>query len=540
MAQTNPTVGAMTDNAEHIIRIITEYQSKFDLIVFPELSITGYPIEDLVFHQALFTAVEAAKQAITRHIKDCHVIIGYPSMHQKICYNTAAVLSSSGCVVEYHKVHLPNYGVFDEARYFQSGQESEPCVFSINEYRLGIVICEDLWQPGPVEKLINCQVDLLVSINASPFDTDKHTQRQALLRQYAQQHISFIYVNQVGGQDELVFDGRSFAMNENGIISHEACAFAEDLYALYYVEKQFTHESGTLTPSKTPISFTTLSPPPIAYIYQALVCGLRDYVNKNGFPGVLLGLSGGIDSALTIAIAVDALGPSRVKAIMLPSRYTADISLIDALSQIQTLGVAYEEIPIDPPFQSILKTLKPVLSDQPIGTTEENLQARIRGLLLMALSNQSGYLLVNTSNKSEMAVGYATLYGDMCGGFAVLKDVYKTQVYALAHYRNQQSPVIPERVLTRQPTAELAPNQTDQDTLPEYALLDAILSDYIEKKIDIQALIQKGYPHTIVSHIVGLINKNEYKRFQAPPGTKITPLAFGKDWRYPITKRLQN
>ncbi len=543
MAQINPTVGAIASNTARIIELISTHQSQYDLIVFPELCITGYPIEDLVFRDAMLDEVEVARQAIINCTKDCHVIIGYPSRNHHLRFNTAAILYKQHCIAEYHKFHLPNYGVFDEARYFTAGNH-EPCLFTIHGYQLGLVICEDLWQPGPVESAIKHGVELLITINASPFELQKATQRQQQLRTYAKQHIAIVYVNQVGGQDELVFDGRSCVMDANGDFPFEASTFTEDLYAIHYQAGTFTTASGSIKKpgleNKLPFHLSTPQDDSCALIYQALMCGLRDYVNKNQFPGVLLGLSGGIDSALTLAIAVDALGASRVKAVFMPSRYTADISEEDALIQIRTLNVAYEILPIEKSYQAIIETLAPVFVDQQADTTEENLQARIRGLLLMALSNKSGFMLLNTSNKSEMAVGYSTLYGDMCGGFSVLKDVYKTMVYSLAHYRNHLSPVIPERVLTRPPTAELAFNQTDQDSLPDYGLLDAILKDHIENRLDAAALIQAGYPQETVLKVVKLIARNEYKRYQSPPGTKITACAFGRDWRYPITKHLQN
>lgn len=543
MAQMNPTVGAIAANTTKIIDLISMYQSQYDLIVFPELSITGYPIEDLVFRDAVLDEVEVARQAIINCTKECHVVIGYPSRNHNLRFNTAAVLYQQNCIAEYHKFHLPNYGVFDEARYFATSNHS-PCLFTIQGYQLGLVICEDLWQPGPVESLIEQGIELLITINASPFELQKAAQRQQQLRTYAKKHMAIIYVNQVGGQDELVFDGRSCVMDADGNFPFEASAFSEDLYAIHYQEGKFTAASGSIkTPApekNSPFHLSTPHDDSCALIYQALMCGLRDYVNKNHFPGVLLGLSGGIDSALTLAIAVDALGASRVKAVFMPSRYTADISEEDALMQIRTLNVAYDVLPIEASYQAIIETLAPVFVNQPLDTTEENLQARIRGLLLMALSNKSGYMLLNTSNKSEMAVGYSTLYGDMCGGFSVLKDVYKTMVYSLSHYRNHLSAVIPERVLTRPPTAELAFNQTDQDSLPDYALLDAILKDHIENRLDAAALIQAGYPQETVLKVVRLIARNEYKRYQSPPGTKITACAFGRDWRYPITKRLQN
>ncbi|WP_133128203.1 NAD+ synthase [Legionella nagasakiensis] len=521
MAQINPTVGAIAANTEKIINIIADHQHQHDIIVFPELAITGYPPEDLLFRHELYKRVEQALQAIQEKTNHCYVVIGHPSLENNNRFNAASILYKKMRISTYHKQMLPNYGVFDEERYFIAG-EAKPCVFTVKGYRLGLCICEDLWQTGPVEQLIQAKTDVMICINASPFDYEKYMQRELLLRHYAQQGLSIIYVNQVGGQDELLFDGQSVAMNREGQVIGRAPAFLEQLQSVKLQGKQL---DGTITPLLAQE----------ALIYQALVCGLRDYVEKNGFPGVLLGLSGGIDSALTLAIAVDALGAARVHAVMMPSRYTASISSKDALQQLNVLQVEHTTLSIEPAFNTLLTTLASSFIGLPPDVTEENIQARIRGLLLMALSNKTGKMVVTTSNKSEAAVGYATLYGDMVGGFSILKDVLKTQVYALARYRNSISPVIPERVLTRPPSAELAENQTDQDTLPDYEILDGIITYYMEYNLSAEEISARGYPLDMVQHVLKLITRNEYKRRQSAPGIKISSCAFGRDWRYPIT-----
>jgi len=521
MAQINPTVGAINANAEKIIHIIQTHQHDHDLIIFPELALTGYPPEDLLFRNAFHVLVENALEKIQASTKNCHVIVGHPALEDNQCYNAASLFAKGMRLACYFKQVIPNYGVFDEARYFAQG-EATPCIFTIKGYRLGLCICEDLWQEGPVDRLISAGAEIMVCINASPFDYQKYPLRLALLEKYAKRGIASIYVNLVGGQDELVFDGQSLAIDSLGNVLARASAFEERLQTVKF---QGSELRGEVTPLLTKE----------ALIYKALVCGLRDYIEKNGFPGVLLGLSGGIDSALVLAIAVDALGARRVHAVMMPSRFTATISNEDAMRQLEIMQVPHTTLSIEPAFNALLTTLAPSFAGLPVDTTEENLQARIRGMLLMALSNKTGNMVLTTSNKSETAVGYATLYGDMAGGFAVLKDVLKTQVYALARFRNNLSAVIPERVLTRPPSAELAPNQTDQDSLPDYAILDAIITCYMEQNLSADEIIEHGYPPASVHHVLKLIKRNEYKRRQAPPGIKISPCAFGRDWRYPMT-----
>ncbi|STX28667.1 NAD synthase (glutamine-hydrolysing) [Legionella beliardensis] len=521
MAQINPTVAAIDANTDKVISIILHYQEEHDIIVFPELIISGYPAEDLLLRPEFHAQIAKALDKIASVVNDCYVILGHPTLQGNRCFNSASIYFRGERFAIYHKQALPNYGVFDEIRYFVSGQ-SKPCIVTIEGYQVGLCICEDVWLKQPVDELITAGADTIICINASPFEYNKYQLREDLIREHVKKGAPLLYVNAVGGQDELVFDGQSFAMDETGKVCARAAAFKEEFTTVTLHEKKLT---GPITPL---LDLNEL-------IYKALICGTKDYVEKNNFPGVLLGLSGGIDSALTLAIAVDALGPNRVQAVMMPSRYTAEMSNTDAQLQIEALGIKSELLPIESVFESILTTLEPTFAGLPKDITEENIQARIRGLFLMALSNKKGNLVLTTSNKSETAVGYATLYGDMAGGFAVLKDVLKTQVYALAHYRNQLSPVIPERVLTRAPSAELVTNQTDQDSLPDYPILDAIITAYMENNLDTEALITKGYDTEVVRKVIRLIKRNEYKRRQAPPGIKISSRAFGRDWRFPIT-----
>jgi NAD+ synthase (glutamine-hydrolysing) len=521
MAQINPTVGAIESNRDKIIAIIKDQQAQHDVILFPELALTGYPPEDLLFRKEFHQTITDNLKLIQDATENCHVIIGHPKRNQEYCYNSASIFYKRQKVHEYHKQNLPNYDVFDEARYFTPGKK-DPCIIKIHHYKIGVIICEDLWHPGPAEDLIHEGISVLMIMNASPFDYDKYSRREKLLKSYAQQGITIIYVNQIGGQDELLFDGQSMAIDKTGIVCVRSPAFEEDLCRVQVSPDKVT---GPITPLLTRE----------ALIYKALVLGTKDYVRKNHFPGVLLGLSGGIDSALTLAIAVDAIGEKQVHAVMMPSQFTASMSNEDAMQQINTLQVSHSTLAIEPIYKTILSTLDPIFKGLPVDTTEENIQARIRGMLLMALSNKTGKMVLTTSNKSETAVGYATLYGDMAGGFAVLKDVLKTQVYALAHYRNSISAVIPERVISRAPSAELKANQTDQDSLPDYSVLDAIIAAYMEDDLSAAEIIKQGFNPEEVNKVIRLIKHNEYKRRQAAPGIKISPTAFGKDWRYPIS-----
>lgn len=518
-AQINTTVGAIEQNAKKIRNIITAYQNNHDIILFPELALCGYPPEDLLFRPDFHHRIQKALESITQCVQSCHVIIGHPELTPEGLYNTASLVFQRQIIAQYHKQQLPNEGIFDEKRYFKAGT-STPCLFKIKHQTIAVCICEDLWHADTIDHIITSKAELLLVMNASPYDYDKFDRRVQLIQQYTKQGLSIVYLNLIGGQDELVFDGRSIAMDHSNTIKTHLPAFTEACETI-------TYDAGQLSGLMTPM------PNRLETMYQALVLGLRDYIEKNHFSGVLLGLSGGIDSALTLAIAIDALGASRVEAVMMPSRYSASMSLEDAQTMLHTLGVKGMILPIEPIFSESLTTLEPAFVDQKPDVTEENLQARIRGMLLMAISNKTGKLVLSTSNKSESAVGYATLYGDMAGGFAPLKDVLKTQVYALAHYRNQISPVIPNRILTRAPSAELALNQTDQDTLPPYPVLDEILQAYIEKTWVPDALCH--IDDAIVRDIIQRIHQNEYKRRQAAIGTKISSKAFGRDWRYPVT-----
>lgn len=521
MAQINPMVGAIAQNLEKITAIIQTHQAQYDVIVFPELALTGYPPEDLLFRNAFYEQTEDALATLQDMTQHTHVVIGHPSRYKNHRYNSASVFHQGKRVALYHKQCLPNYGVFDEKRYFSAGKPNA-CVFTVKHKTLGLCICEDIWHQGPAKRLLKAGAEILLCINASPFDLNKYKQRERLLTAHAKQGLILVYVNQVGGQDELVFDGQSLVIDQHQAIRVRAPAFMESLEPVTITEDGI---QGNITPRLEKH----------AMIYQALCYGLRDYIEKNKFPGVLLGLSGGIDSALTLAIAVDALGASRVHAVMMPSRYTALMSQTDAQIELETLHVQATTLSIEPVFHLLLETLAPQFAGKPIDSTEENLQARIRGILLMALSNKSGLMVLTTSNKSETAVGYATLYGDMAGGFSILKDILKTTVYKLARYRNGLSTVIPDRVLTRPPSAELAPNQTDQDTLPPYETLDKIITAYMEYNASAADIIGQGFDAHDVHRVIALIARNEYKRRQAAPGIKITSRLFGRDWRYPIT-----
>lgn len=525
MAQINPLVGAIKANTDAILSIMNKEQQAHDLIVFPELAITGYSPEDLLLRDDFYRQVEKSLRLIQSASQNCYVVIGHPVQEDYVHYNAASVFYQGQCIATYYKQHLPNHDVFDEQRYFVAGP-AKPCIISVKGHSIGICICQDLWENGPVEQVIDAGANVLLCLNASPFDYEKYALRESLLRKHARRGISIVYVNLVGGQDELVFDGLSCAMDPSGEIQVRAPAFKEALQSLRIVGQNIHGEISPLFEQNQ-------------LIYEALVCGTRDYVLKNHFPGVLLGLSGGIDSALTLAIAVDALGADKVHAVMMPSRYTADISNEDAQQQLDIMKVSHNTLAIEPLFKAFLNTLEPVFAGLPTDVTEENLQARIRGTLLMAMSNKSGKMLLTTSNKSESAVGYATLYGDMAGGFSVLKDLLKTQVYALAHYRNSISKVIPERVISRPPSAELAPNQKDQDSLPDYAILDNIIHAYMVENRSAADIIQEGFMPEIVHDVIRRIRRNEYKRRQAAPGVKISRRAFGKDWRYPITAGLE-
>ncbi|MBS3934658.1 MAG: NAD+ synthase [Sulfuritalea sp.] len=526
VAQINCTVGDLAGNAARILAAADEArQLGADLLLTPELALCGYPPEDLLlrpdFHRA------CARELTTLAGKlPLPAVVGHPEMRGLLRYNAASLLRGGRIEATYCKQRLPNSEVFDEERYFAAG--AEPCVLAIGGIRIGLAICEDIWLPGTVEATRAAGAELLLALNASPFHMNKPATRQAVLRErIAGAGMPAIYCNLVGGQDELVFDGSSFALDAGGALTHRLPAFAEAVTVVEFGD-------GRLLPgAQAPAQSIE------ADVYAALKLGVRDYLGKNGFPGAIIGLSGGIDSALTLAIAVDALGADQVRAVMMPSPWTSRMSLADSRAMIRRLGVQYDEIPIAGAMEQFAVLLAPTfaqLGPKPDwDTTDENLQARIRGMILMALSNRTGRIVLTTGNKSEMAVGYATLYGDMAGGFAVIKDVFKTFVYRLARWRNTLSEVIPDNIIARAPSAELKPGQTDQDSLPPYEVLDAIIEAYMERDQSPREIIAQGWPEADVRRVVGLLKKSEYKRRQAPPGVRVSRRAFGKDWRYPIT-----
>lgn len=524
LAQLNFLVGDIDGNAQHIID--TVQKTNADLIIFPELALTGYPPEDLLFRPGFYKRCERALKRIIENTQEKTIIIGYPEKQDEKIYNKAAVIHQQKIIADYTKQELPNYTVFDEKRYFTAG--NTPCVFEFNKIKMGLIICEDAWHEKPMQQAVKAGAQCVISINASPYDRKKVDEREAILKKRAtENHVPFIYVNLIGGQDELVFDGGSMVMDANG----NRCAQADYYHeSVLIVDATLSHNQVHITPQKIPDRL-----PHAYYIYETLKLGVRDYIQKNHFPGALIGLSGGIDSALTLAIAVDAIGADKVTAVIMPSPFTAQISIDDAITEAKALGVDYHIIKINALYKQFLETLSPLFNDAAVDSTEENIQARIRGMLLMAMSNKFGKIVLTTGNKSEMAVGYATLYGDMAGGFSVIKDVPKTLVYQLSRYRNAISPVIPERVITRAPTAELKENQTDQDKLPPYDILDEILERYIEKEEEPTQIVNAGFDQAVVDDVVRMINVNEYKRRQAPVGIRLTKRAFGKDRRYPIT-----
>jgi len=528
MAQLNLCVGAIESNAEQIIDACNKARDELqaDIIVFPELTLTGYPPEDLLLRPGLHKRVLHALEIIKKSISSIDAVIGYPQQATGGLYNAAAVIRDGEIIATYHKQHLPNYSVFDEKRYFTAGDTAS--LFEVKGHTIGITICEDIWSPGPVNQAASAGAELILNLNASPFHINRGQQREAVVAQrVAETGIPVVYVNLIGGQDELVFDGASFVVNSDGKVSQRCAEFSTGLYPVDFICHQSKLEPVELAASE----ITSME----ASAYQALVTGVRDYIEKNGFSGAVIGLSGGIDSALTLAVAVDAIGADRVEGVAMPSRYTADMSVEDAQLEAEALGVECRVISIEPLFKSFLQSLKDEFAGLPADTTEENIQARCRGVLLMAVSNKKRKIVLTTGNKSEMAVGYATLYGDMAGGFDVLKDVPKTLVYKLADYRNSISPVIPQRVIDRPPSAELAPDQQDSDSLPDYDILDAILEMYVEQDMDSADIIAAGYDQDEVEKVVRLVDLNEYKRRQAAPGVRITQRAFGRDRRYPIT-----
>lgn len=522
IAQINPIVGDLNNNAQQIINLSIEAaQQGADLLVFPELSLTGYLPEDLLLRAGFIHQVEEKIDLIKNSIPETmSIVFGAPHKHQGDLYNAAYLIQTQE-VKTYHKQHLPNYSVFDEKRYFSEG--SKPFVFTIKGQRIGLLVCADIWNADIVNETARYGVSTIISINASPFHIGKHQQRvDEVKKRVLENQVNFIYVNLVGGQDEIIFDGGSFAMNSKAQVTHQLPFYKATTISL-------------ATPCE-PIEIASTE----KMIYDALVMATKDYIEKNGvFNGVVIGLSGGIDSALTLAIAADAIGNENIKAIMMPYTYTSNMSLEDAKAQASTMNIDYQEINIHPMVESFNSQLSDLFSGLQADTTEENLQARVRGTLLMAVSNKLGKIVLTTGNKSEMAVGYATLYGDMSGGFAPLKDVSKTMVYRLAKYRNTQSYVIPGRVIDREPSAELAPNQTDQDSLPPYDELDTILELFIEQRLAIKDIVQQGFNQKTVERISRLVLNNEYKRRQSAPGPKISQNAFGKERRYPMTSKFK-
>ncbi|MDD5281501.1 MAG: NAD+ synthase [Candidatus Omnitrophica bacterium] len=549
IAQVNSTVGDLHGNAVKISRYIEEAKNYgTDIICFPELALCGYPPEDLLLKPKFISDNVNILKNLTKTINgDIVAVVGFADGEFKKAYNAAAIIHNGQIKGVYRKNFLPNYGVFDEQRYFSSGDKS--LVFGLSDFIFGVNICEDIWHPeGPTKSQAAAGSKLILNINASPYYATKFKERQAVIAKQAKTNDVFVvYANLVGGQDELIFDGQSMIVDNKGRILARAKAFAEDLLIrdlgipvsrLKHPKKVIkianllsTPKTGLVIPQKPKVL------EPVAEVYQALVLGVKDYVVKNGFQKAVIGLSGGIDSSLVGALAVDALGNENVTGVFMPSRYTCSQSQEDATALAKNLGIKFVTISIEPIFRFYLLVLEPHFAGLGRDTAEENLQARIRGNIMMAFSNKFGWLVLATGNKSEMSTGYATLYGDMAGGLAVIKDVPKTLVYKLAVYRNSLHQVIPERVFTKAPTAELKPNQLDQDTLPPYEILDAILKAYVEEDKSLAKIISLGFDKEIVNKTIGMVDKNEYKRRQSPPGIKITPKAFGRDRRMPITNK---
>jgi len=550
IAQLNFFVGDLDGNVQKIVDAAQQaYAQGARLLLTPELSLCGYAAEDLFLRPAFIQACDDALLTLASRLaglKGMAVVVGHPtggdvrtrSTSTQKRLNAASVLRDGQVIASYAKRELPNYQVFDERRYFSPGEGV--CVFEAGEgaeaLRVGLLICEDAWFEEPARLAKEAGADLLAVINASPFHVGKGYEREAVMAQRVQSTgLPLVYAHLVGGQDEVVFEGHSFALNADATLAGRASSFREELFEVQVARNPALHLAAPIAPARSAE----------ADLWDALVLGVRDYIGKNGFPGALLGLSGGIDSALVLAIAVDALGASKVRSVMMPSPYTADISWIDAREMAQRMGVRYDEISIVPEFEAFKSSLAHEFQGLALDATEENIQARIRGTLLMALSNKFGSIVLTTGNKSEMATGYCTLYGDMAGGFAVIKDLAKTTVFKLARWRNAHDPYgtgsnpIPERIITRPPSAELRPDQTDQDSLPPYEVLDAILERYMENDESMESLIAAGFAREDVEKVTRLIKINEYKRRQAPVGIRVTHRSFGKDWRYPITNRFR-
>jgi len=529
LAQLNLLVGDVQGNAARMVATARAARSSLgaDLVLFPELALSGYPPEDLLFHRGFRRQIEAGLTQVRAEASEAAVILGFPEYTRAGIYNSAALIATGEIAAIHRKVELPNYKVFDEKRYFRAG--AQPSVADVKGFRVGLLVCEDIWEREAAQLARAAGAQLLAVINASPYEIHKQRERESIAAERVRDvGLPLAYVNLVGGQDELVFDGNSFVMDAQGTVVLRAPPFEEGTYLAHFERDA----RGRVVPRAGEVSAELADE---GSVYRALTLGVRDYVTKHGFPGVVMGLSGGVDSALTLAIAVDALGAERVQAVMMPSRYTSSMSLEDAAEQARMLGVRYSVLSIEALFESALATLKDEFAGRTADATEENIQSRCRMVLLMAISNKTGRMLLTTGNKSEMAVGYATLYGDMAGGFAPIKDCNKSLVYRLAHYRNSRSCAIPRRVIERAPSAELRPDQKDSDSLPPYEVLDPILEAFIEEDLSVDEIEARGFERATVSRVLDLVKRNEYKRRQAPPGVRVSRRAFGRDWRYPIT-----
>jgi NAD+ synthase (glutamine-hydrolysing) len=528
LAQLNFTVGAVADNTQRVIDIATRAreQQHADVVVFPELTLAGYPPEDLLFHAGLRKQVATGLARVCAELRGIDAIVGYPEYAGTAIYNSAALIRDGRMAANHRKQELPNYKVFDEKRYFKPGVEST--IVDMKGIRTAILVCEDIWEPTPARMAKEAGAQLIVVINGSPYSLNYQQRRENTVRERVRDtRLPVVYLNLLGGQDELVFDGGSFVMNAQGEVVQRMTSFKEDVFVV-----DVNLIDGAAVPVPGAIEPLLAEP---ASVYGALVTGVRDYVEKHRFPGVVIGLSGGVDSALVLTLAVDALGKDRVRAVMMPSRYTSQLSLDLAKEQAELLGVRYDVIPIEGMFAATTEALKDVFAGREPDSTEENIQARCRGMLLMAISNKTGYMVLTTGNKSEMSVGYATLYGDMAGGFAPIKDCSKLMVYRVCAYRNSLSPAIPQQVIDRPPTAELRANQKDTDSLPPYEVLDPILELFIESDLSVDEITARGFDRATVGRVLDMVKRNEYKRRQAPPGIRISNRAFGRDWRYPIT-----
>ena len=530
MAQLNLIVGDVEGNTSRIIAAANEARDRCraDVVLLPELAVSGYPPEDLLFHSGMRTQVAGSVERLKREVRGITLIAGYPEYDGARIFNSAIVIRDGVVLANHRKACLPNYLVFDEKRYFTPG--AAPTVIELNGVKAGVLVCEDIWEPEPAAQARAAGAQVLLVINASPYEVDKQLQREqdVVGARVRETGIPLVFVNLIGGQDELMFDGNSFVMDAQGEVTMRAPAFTEGLYAVDLVPQS----SGAIKP--VPGDIVPLQGHEQS-VYGALVQGTRDYVDKHRFPGVVLGLSGGVDSALTLVIAVDALGPDRVHSVSMPSRYTSQMSKDDAAQQAALLHVEHSEISIEGMFEATLAALRDEFAGRAPDTAEENIQSRCRGVLLMGISNKTGRMLLTTGNKSEMAVGYATLYGDMAGGFAPIKDCSKMLVYRLCAWRNAQSQVIPRRVIERPPSAELRHDQKDTDSLPPYEVLDPILEAFIEEDLSVDQITARGFDRATVGRILDLVKRNEYKRRQAPPGVRVSGRAFGRDWRYPIT-----